>query len=178
MTQAHLAGFGSGALISETYRYYLYRHWIDDAPRVVWVMLNPSTADETKDDPTIRKCVGFSRMWGYGGIVVVNLFAYRATKPRELQHVADPAGAKNDRWIEDLVGSFGAGNGLIMAAWGVPTRVSLEFRCRFIERQRHVFALLGRIGMVNCLGTTAGGFPRHPLMVAYKQERCLLERAA
>jgi hypothetical protein len=78
---------GRGALLSEDgrYRYRLWRLWDDLAPVMVWVMLNPSTADADLDDPTIRKCIGFAKANRHGGIIVVNLFAWRATDPKERQ---------------------------------------------------------------------------------------------
>lgn len=92
---------GRGALLSEDgrYRYRLWRLWDELAPVMTWVMLNPSTADAEVDDPTIRKCIGFAKQHHYGGIVVVNLFAYRATDPKELGKVKDPVGPENDQHI-------------------------------------------------------------------------------
>src|SRR4051812_17109287 len=90
-----------GALLSDDglYRYRLWRIWEELAPVMVWVMLNPSTADADVDDPSIRKCVGFAKANGCGGIIVVNLFAWRATDPKELRAVADPVGPENDAHI-------------------------------------------------------------------------------
>jgi hypothetical protein len=90
----------------------LYRYWLsrEIAPtvgqatmpigRLVWIMLNPSTADALVDDATIRRCMGFGFLWGFREIVVVNLFAFRATNPKALYRVADPVGPENDRWID------------------------------------------------------------------------------
>src|SRR5262245_19133112 len=89
------------ALISPCglYRYWLTRTWDNSLRRVCWVMLNPSTADAEQDDPTIRRCVGFARSWGAGGIIVVNLFAFRASDPKALLRAADPVGPDNDGHI-------------------------------------------------------------------------------
>lgn len=65
-----------------TYRYALRKIWLPAAPQVLFIGLNPSTADEKSDDPTIRRCLGFARSWGYGGLIVANLFAYRTTAPQ------------------------------------------------------------------------------------------------
>jgi hypothetical protein len=155
------------AKISECgkYRYWLTRQWGESPNRVVWVMLNPSTADAQEDDPTIRKCVGFSRIWSkqkieYGGIVVVNLFAYRASKPSELKEVADPFGPFNHKW-QDVFLAPKAGN-LIVAAWGANGSLydaAKRFKSSFGVRTM-------------CLGYTNDGEPRHPLMAPYS---CQLE---
>ena len=79
------------------YRYSLWREWDARAPAVAFVMLNPSTADAGKDDPTIRRCASFARSWGYGSLEVVNLFAYRASEPKRLRQTPDPIGPANDR---------------------------------------------------------------------------------
>ena len=96
------------------YRYSLRRVWEPSTPLVMFVGLNPSTADETQDDPTIRRCIGFARKWSFGGMIVVNLFAYRATNPRELRCVADPIGPDNDTWV--MRGQ--EETALVVAAWG------------------------------------------------------------
>ena len=77
----------AGALLSScgTYRYRLWRYWHTEREPLIFIMLNPSTADAMQDDPTIRKCIGFAKRLGFGGIEVVNLFAYRATDPRDLR---------------------------------------------------------------------------------------------
>src|SRR5262245_13227298 len=95
------------------YRYALTRTWGDPKKVVCWVMLNPSTADADQDDPTIRRCLGFSRAWGAGGLVVVNLFALRATDPDQLRIAADPVGPDNDSHLSTA--AFGR---LVVAAWG------------------------------------------------------------
>lgn len=92
-----------------TYRYWLCREWSPGLDSLVWLMLNPSTADATQDDPTIRRCMGFARRWGYGGITVVNLYAYRATNPRDLLTAADPVGPENDRYCPTPEGKWHLG---------------------------------------------------------------------
>jgi hypothetical protein len=97
------------------YRYELRRTWgADDEPLVCWVMLNPSTADADQDDPTIRRCISFSNRWGFGRLVVVNLFARRATDPKELLHGGDPVGSAND--ASTLAAALEADR--VIAAWG------------------------------------------------------------
>lgn len=141
------------------YRYSLTRQW-GAGPRVCWLMLNPSTADAEKDDPTIRKCVGFSKAWGYGSLVVVNLFAWRSTDPRALRAAEDPVGPENDGAIERAAGT----SVRVIAAWGAHLRGSGRY-----ARGAHVRALVARRGVpVYHLGFTADGDPRHPLMLPYR----------
>ena len=97
-----------------TYRYSLWREWNSDAPRVGFVMLNPSRADHTINDPTIRRCIGFAQRWDYGSLEVVNLFAYRTSSPKALRQVHDPIGAENDRYLVTL----GQRVDHIVLAWG------------------------------------------------------------
>lgn len=145
-----------GAALSEdgVYRYQLSRMW-SPAPRDVWIMLNPSTADADVDDPTIRRCMRFSRDWGAGGIVVVNLFALRATDPNELRRHPDPIGPDNDAAIARAVTIARARGGNVIVAWGSHVMA--------VHRGRHVRDLVG--DPLLCLGTTRGDHPRHPLYV-------------
>src|SRR5689334_18589152 len=105
-----------GALFDPTgrYRYRLWRQWDPAKPAVAFVMLNPSTADATTDDPTIRRCFGFAQGWGFGRLEVVNLFALRATDPRELARHPDPVGPANDAHIAAAL----ALTDQAVAAWG------------------------------------------------------------
>lgn len=136
------------------YRYRLWRDWEPSRPRVVWIMLNPSTADETTLDATIRRCVGFAKAWGFGGIDVVNLFAWRATDPGLLRAAKDPVGPANDHAIAAALRDAA----LIVAAWGGNPIVS--------SRARDVRRLAARLHKrLFCLGTTKDGEPRHPLYV-------------
>lgn len=142
------------------YRYSLSRIWDIELPTLSWCMLNPSTADAVQDDPTVRKCVGFARRWGFGSIHVVNLFAWRATDPRELDAVEDPVGPDADRWIQR------AFRCPVVVAWGA----GLPRRC---ERTAQRIALVREAAgaSATCLGLTKAGEPRHPLMLAYATER-------
>jgi len=91
----------AGALLDEDglYRWRLWRLWDASRPRLLWVLLNPSTADARDDDPTLRRCVGYAVRWGYGAVDLVNLFALRSTDPRALRSAADPIGYANDAHI-------------------------------------------------------------------------------
>jgi hypothetical protein len=143
-----------GAIMSDDglYRYSLSRRW-GRGPRIVWIMLNPSRADGQVDDPTIRRCIGFSRAWGYGVMEVVNLYALRTPEPRVLREHPDPVGPENDRWIA----LAGRGAAEIVLAWGAFPWAE--------ERGSRVLELLsGR--EPRCLGLTRSGGPRHPLYVA------------
>lgn len=132
------------------YRYTLERSWEGGAGRVLWIMLNPSTADAEVDDPTIRRCIAFSRTWGYATLEVVNLFAWRATDPRELLDAPDPIGPENDRHILEAA----ARAQVIVGAWG--NRGTLR------GRADAVFELVS-IKRVKCLALTATCQPQHPL---------------
>lgn len=135
----------SGAVFSADgrYRYRLWRRWDRAKPVVAFVMLNPSTASARRDDPTIRRCIAFARAWGFGGLEVVNVFAYRATDPRRLREVADPVGPWNARYLRTVVGRAA----LVVLAWGA--RASED----------EMLAFPG----ARCLGLTRSGQPRHPL---------------
>lgn len=139
------------------YRYTLHRDWsgglFDTEPRVlVWCMLNPSTADDHQDDPTIRRCIRFSRRDGYTGLVILNAFALRSTDPKGLAAVDDPVGPDNDQWIAKY--ATGAD---VVVAWGAYRH----------ERISQVAKMLEEVtgGRLRCLGTTKSGEPRHPLYV-------------
>ena len=132
------------------YRYVLWRQWDEHNPDYAMIIgLNPSTADEVEDDPTIRRCVDFSRRWGYGALCMVNLFAYCATDPARLKRCSEPIGIDNNHWLVHLA----ADAGVIVAAWGV--HGSLAGRDQAVKR-----LLPGRL---SCLGLTREGHPRHPL---------------
>ena len=152
----------SGAFIpdDDRYRYDLLRMWREDDKHLLWIMLNPSTADATKDDATIRKCVGFTERLGYSALYVVNLFAYRSRHPGELLSVRDPIGPRCDEWIEVRAQTQGCA-WRVIAAWG-----SLDFCPRFRDRAARVLQLLDG-HKVMCLGTSKSGDPRHPSRIGY-----------
>lgn len=150
----------NGARLSECgrYRYRLWRIWDDLAPVMVWVMLNPSTADASVDDPTIRKCVGFAKANQHGGIIVVNLFAWRATNPKELPKVADPIGPENDEHILWAVKAPIMCS--VVAGWG-----GNKFAAK---RARRVATLIKGAGRpVQCFRRSEEGNPWHPLYLPY-----------
>lgn len=152
---------GRGALLSDDgrYRYRLWRLWDDCAPIMTWVMLNPSTADANADDPTIRKCIGFAKANGHGGIIVVNLFAWRATNPKELSHVADPVGPENDEHI--LWACRAPMLGSVVAGWGGN---------KFAQKRAVRVKVLIRGGQgraIQCFRKSENGTPWHPLYLPY-----------
>lgn len=168
----------AGATIDGKYRYCLWREWrhekhnpanwrvIDrelawEEPKpCVFIMLNPSTADGKADDATIRKCVGFASRWEYEKLIVINLFAYRATKPAELLRLYDvdnPVGDRNQAEVERAIHRAGR----IVCAWGS--------HGRHLEQDRTMLGWLDKAGVerLYALGYDAKGNPRHPLMVPY-----------
>jgi hypothetical protein len=157
------------AVISEcgTYRYALWRCWMTGDGQVLFVMLNPSTADASKDDPTIRRCVGFAQRWGYASVAVGNLYGYRATKPADLSRADNPVGEasprrfgsiyrnENDNWLRKLA----LQSRRVIAAWGAN-----EGPCS--TRAAEVTDILAAYaGPIDALGFTKAGKPRHPLYV-------------
>jgi len=140
------------------YRYRLTRIWDPSKPLLCWVMLNPSTADHDTNDATIRKCISFARTWGYGGILVVNLFAYRSTDPDRLVKAKDPIGPFNETAVSTAVRSAGG----VIVAWGALSPKLLAASA--IMRLQ----VTGALVPLNCLGKTKDGHPRHPLYIAAK----------
>jgi hypothetical protein len=132
------------------YRYRLWRHWDGSRPAIVFCMLNPSTADARRDDPTIRRCIGFARRWGYGGVEVVNIFALRATDPRTLRSARDPIGPRNDAFMLRA-----AARSPVVIAWGIHGALR--------GRGATALRMLGRRTRLLALGRTRSGAPRHPL---------------
>lgn len=130
------------------YRYKLWRIWDSSLPYAQFIGLNPSTADETNDDPTVRRCINYAAQWGYGGLCMTNIFAYRATDPRDMKAVAEPVGPGNDAALVEVASKAG----VVVAAWG--THGSHMLRgievCKLIP-DLHVLKL------------TRDGFPAHPL---------------
>lgn len=147
----------SSAVIDETglYRYSLVREWDSEKPRVLFIMLNGSTADAEKDDPTLRRCIGFAKAWDYGSLEVVNLFGYRTTFPQELKRAPDPVGPENDRYVLAAVRR----SDIIIAAWGT--------HGKHRGRDKQVIRMLidGGVTEIMCLEKTKDGHPRHPLYI-------------
>jgi len=159
-TQYRKWNLSEGSLMSEaifdptrTYRYRLTRLWgtlLEDKGTITWIMLNPSTADEFQDDPTIRRCIGFSKQWGFSRLIITNLYGLRSTDPKQLLLSSNPIGDDNLYHIKKAVEE----SQFIMAAWGafqlgipqsiLPTLKNLE---------------------LHCLGTTKSGQPKHPLYI-------------
>lgn len=148
-----------------TYRYKLTREVGAGSNRVLFVMLNPSTADATQDDATIRSCTRFAREWGCSCFTVVNLFAYRATDPKELLRArGDIIGPENDRIVlEEIRAHEGYANPAceVVAAWGAHRAAQSRFAW-FKEQTRGL--------KIMCLGTTKDGSPKHPLYLSPKTQ--------
>jgi hypothetical protein len=130
------------------YRYVLRRTWNHRLPAVLFVALNPSTADGVADDPTIRRCIGFARKWGFGKLIVANLFALRSTDPSALKFADDPIGPRNDWWLRRLSKDAE----LTIAAWGMHGVLHDRANC-----------VLPMLRSVHHLGRTRDGHPRHLL---------------
>jgi hypothetical protein len=129
------------------YRYQLRRTW-SSGPECTFIMLNPSTADASEDDPTIRRCISFAKRERCGSLLVVNLFAFRATKPEDMAKAIDPAGPENPRYLDDALK-----NETAIAAWGAHWMA-----------ERAGKSLAQKYNLL-CLGKTKSGAPRHPLYV-------------
>lgn len=146
------------AYISEDrkYRYWLLRSWDDSKPTVCFIGVNPSTADETKDDATIRKEMGFARRWGYGSILALNVGAFRSKHPQIWHKASDPIGPENTvRFLNQYLKRFRAER--VLAAWGRNGNYFIE-QCNTIATQ---------IPNLWCLGLNGDRSPKHPLMVPY-----------
>lgn len=131
------------------YRYALWRIWAQSKPLVMFIGLNPSTANETEPDPTIIRVMGFARSWGYGGFYMMNLFGIVSSKPEILVTDPDPLG-DNDRWLAEIAAKCER----IVFAWGVFKQAT--------HRRKEVAA---RFPGAYCLKKTKDGHPWHPLYV-------------
>ena len=130
------------------YRYALSRTWNGKKKTILFIGLNPSTADEKIDDPTIRRCINYAQNWGYGSLLMVNLFAYRATMPSELKNVKNPIGNDNDLHIIELSKKAD----IAVAAWGNEGNL--------LNRDKEVKKILPNL---MCLKINKSGQPSHPL---------------
>jgi hypothetical protein len=140
----------TSAVISgcQQYRYELRRSWDVSKPSVLFIGLNPSTADASVDDNTSRVCINYAKRWGFGGLLLGNLFAYRSTDPRLLRDAADPVGPENDEWLARLCSEAG----LVICAWGNGGGLR--------QRDRTVLAYIDN---PHCLTRLKNGHPGHPL---------------
>jgi len=148
------------AIISDcgAYRYRLSRQWDESCYSLPIIMLNPSTADANIDDPTIRRCISFAKREGYGGIIVMNLFAFRATSPDNMKDATDPFGPDLLDHIGEMFDYATLHRTPILAAWGA------HGIYKSAEKEMKQLAKRSGVDLV-CLGKTAAGHPRHPLYV-------------
>lgn len=164
MTQLNLDGRADTAHFSpcRTYRYSLTRELGGTRPLLV-CGLNPSIATATKNDPTVRKEIGFAKLWGCGRLVKVNAYAFVATDPKDMKRArkrgVDVVGPENDATIARLVDEAVAQDGIILVAWGQNIETT---------RQAEISYVFGDHAM--CLGVNEGGSPEHPLYVPYARE--------
>ncbi len=135
------------AILSEDnkYRYQLSRIWDEEKPMILFIMLNPSTADANIDDPTIRRVTNFAKSWGYGGLYVGNLYAFRSTDPNILQKVDNPIGTDNIQYIKSLIGLTEK----VIYAWG-NNRKEPEWLSNLVDNPY-------------CIDISKKGIPKHPL---------------
>lgn len=148
------------------YRYMLRRQWGEGTRTINWLMLNPSTADEFRNDPTVAKCERLSRRWGYDGLVVTNLFALRATDPADMKRHTSPVGENNDEAIR----IYGGNSELVVCAWGN--------HGDHLGRWRHVVALLGDRDLHALTINAATGQPAHPLYLSESLQPTVWRKAS
>lgn len=160
ITRRHLKGDAESEAVyspCERYRYLLTRVWDPAGAKALFVMLNPSTATEVQNDPTVERCERRARALGFGAFRVTNIFAFRATDPRVMRAQADPVGPGNDAAIRASVGWADR----VICAWGG--------HGAHLERGRAVEALLRATGVpLFHLGLTKDGQPKHPLYIGYE----------
>lgn len=165
ITRTHVKGDAPSVAVysdCEAYRYLLTRVWDGALPRALFVMLNPSTATEVQNDPTVERCERRARALGFGAFRVTNIFAFRATDPRAMRAVADPVGPDNDAAIRESVDWAGGPADRIICAWGT--------HGAHLNRGAAVAQLLRESGRdLHHLGLTAAGAPKHPLYIGYAQ---------
>lgn len=162
ITRTHTKGDAPSTAIysdCEKYRYALSRVWDADGGRVAFVMLNPSTATEVQNDPTVERCERRARTLGFGAFRVTNIFAWRDTDPRKMRAAAEPIGPAND----DAIAKACAWADQVVAAWGT--------HGEFLNRGAAVEKILRATGKpIFHLGLSKAGHPKHPLYIAYAQQ--------
>lgn len=147
----------SGAKFSDDrkYRYTLWREWDKSKGTAVFIGLNPSTADETEDDPTVIRCINYAKMWGYGKMYMLNIFGFRATDPKVMKAEEWPVGLRNDKHLVDICSKVD----LVVCAWGV--------NGKHRGRGDQVATLLECWDIpMTCLTVTKAGHPGHPLYLS------------
>ena len=135
----------------EKYRYLLGRRINDSSCRLLFIMLNPATADESENDPTIRRCIGFAERWGFGIMEVANLFAFRTSYVTELRRADEPIGSDNDEWISKALTKADR----VVLAWGN--------HGAYKERSHEVRRMALSVAQPYHLGLNKTGEPKHPL---------------
>lgn len=162
ITRTHLKGDAQSTAVysdCENYRYSLTRIWDPEGRKAAFVMLNPSTATEVQNDPTVERCERRARALGFGAFTVTNIFAWRDTDPKKMRKAIDPVGRENDNAIREACEWADQ----IVAAWGT--------HGAHLERGQHVENLLRASGLsVYHLGLSKAGHPKHPLYIAYAQQ--------
>ncbi len=149
MTNAELDAVPGDAMVQGDYRYCLTRKWAVGLPSVIFIGLNPSTADATQNDPTIRKCMRYAMSWGFGNLTMLNLFAFRATDPTVMRAAKDPIGPLNDYWVNVFMSDLQ--DTLAVACWG---EYGFERGREFADRY---------VGQLAALRVNFSGQPAHPL---------------
>jgi hypothetical protein len=134
------------------YRYQLSRIWDEEKPKILFIMLNPSIADEFVEDPTIRRVVNYAKDWWYGGVYVGNLYAFRSTDPKGLKCIADPIGPENINHIQTLISLVDK----VIYAWG--------------NEQKEPDWLKKIVETPYCIEISKKGIPKHPLYL----KKCLI----
>jgi hypothetical protein len=144
------------------HRYTLWRELSMFEPKFVqFIGLNPSTADEVQDDPTIRRCIDFANQWGYGALCMTNLFGFRATDPADMKAAPDPVGADNVAWLLSVAQQAS----MVLCAWGTDGIFKGQGKLVTLELIRAGFE-----PKLRCLGFTKGGNPKHPLYLAASEQ--------
>lgn len=169
ITRSHTKGDAPSTAVysdCERYRYSLTRVWDAVAPRVVFVMLNPSTATEIQNDPTIERCEQRARRLGFGGFRAVNIFALRATDPRDMRAASDPEGSDNEQQLTEAAGWADT----VIAAWGVNGEHHNQGPLA-ADRLRAAGYQLYHLGL------TKAGHPRHPLYLPYSAQPVLWDHS-
>lgn len=144
----------AGLSSDSKYRWWLFRCWKIRLPLIIWIMMNPSTADHKKNDPTILKVIRYSKRWGYGAVLVLNIYAFRSSKPENLpQELSAAVGKSNDWWIKTMF-RFAARKSIpVICAWGVKHK----------ERGCQVRVLADEAGLrLMCLELALNAEPKHP----------------